>query len=370
MAPLDFSDRHFAGNAIRQVLTCPMSSQSVKRSPASSHMLALSGRAAQKSKRIAGRAIALSVMGMAIAGTAISGFFSAAAAQESDDSMVQRQPMLIAQQLIDGLPPPPPFTPSDLSSFPAPPGVGSGPDAGSDLFMVYVNGSSPLLLEQVRQVQPDALIQEYEGQPIILVGAYDSSSRAEQQIAALENQGISATVTSVPNLVFEPQIPAHSGFAAIPDLPPAAENTRIDPTLPAATLPPAVQPAQTLSSPSAALPAATVSATPPGREIEFNTVPRPAASSVPAPSTTRVARVEATTSDSSYYIVIPGDSDELPSVREQILMLGARQDAVSQREEPLGPHVLVGPFVDRQSASRWNRFLRGFGMNARVYYRR
>ncbi|MGB3491852.1 MAG: hypothetical protein WBA57_03925 [Elainellaceae cyanobacterium] len=354
-------------------------------------------------ERISTGAIACAAVGMAIATTALSGLLSPASAQDLRPPLEPEQPLLFAQQLVDGLPPPP-LTPGDPSSFPVSPGAGSGAasgsaSAGNDLFMVYVNGSSPLLLEQVRQVQPDALIQEYEGQPIILVGAYDSAVLAEQQILSLENQGISATVASVPNLVFEPQLPAGSGLSALPDLPPADENASFDATLPTATLPSTV-PASTVSSPTvssatlpsaqpaasppaaslptAALPSTPVSATPPSREIEFNPVPRVSSSVPPTPSAistvnpavNAVARVEPNPSDSSYYIVIPGEADELASVRQQILLLGARQDAVSQRDEPLGPHVLVGPFIDRQTASRWNRFLRDFGMNARVYYRR
>jgi hypothetical protein len=32
--------------------------------------------------------------------------------------------------------------------------------------------------------------------------------------------------------------------------------------------------------------------------------------------------------------------------------------------------VLVGPFTNRNAATRWNRYFRDFGMDARVYYRR
>lgn len=319
-------------------------------------------------------AIALAAGSALISSTLISGMAGAASAQEQPARRSWQHPTLIAQQLVDGLPPPP-FTPNDLSNFPAPPRTGSSSEIGRELYMVYVNGSSPLMLEQVRQVQPDALIQEYQGQPIILVGAYDRAELAEQQVSALADQGISATTAAVPNLVFEPQVSGDESFSALPDLPPAAENTSVDPTLPGATLPPAVQ--SSVSQPPNALPTAPVSAAPPRREIEFNPVPRstpasPTPSDLPAsnPPSSATARVEPDDGDHSYYIVVPGASDDLPLMQEQILMLGARQDAVSQRQQPLGPHILVGPFVDRQAASRWNRFLREFGMNARVYYRR
>lgn len=256
------------------------------------------------------------------------------------ESILSRQDLL-AQQVVDGLPPPPP---ADLSNFPPPPPATPTPASGDQLYMVYVNGSSPLLLEQVRQVQPDALIQEYNGQPIILVGAYENQALADQQINALQERGIGATLSPVSSLIFEPEsVPAEDGFAAVPELPPADPNA----TLPTVEVAPA-------SSGQAA------------RELEFGPVP-----TAVAPSSSPVAAAPSQPPpDDSYYIVIPGSTDDLPQVREQVLLLGARQDVVSQREAPLGPHVLVGPFTNRQAASRWNRFLRDFGMNSRVYYRR
>ena len=74
--------------------------------------------------------------------------------------------------------------------------------------------------------------------------------------------------------------------------------------------------------------------------------------------------------DNAYYVVIPGDEDELGSVREQVVLLGAAPGAVEQRDRPLGPHLLIGPFVDQSAATRWNRFFQDFGMDARVYYKR
>lgn len=272
---------------------------------------------------------------------------------------------LLAQQVVDGLPPPPSFPPADLSDFPPPPdpSTTSAPSSESStdqLFMVSVNGSSPLLLEQVRQVQPDALIQEYDGQPIILVGAYENAALANQQIAALDAQGISATVTPVPSSIFEPVPLGNEGFADIPELPPADFNAASPPseTTPTSPQPVAVQPS-------------------PPREIEFAPVPT-ATQAPPANQTFNQPQAVAPSStgsntplaDNAYYIVIPGSSENLADVRDQVIILGGRYDVVSQRERPLGPHVLVGPFINRQAASRWNSFLRDFGMNARVYYRR
>lgn len=279
--------------------------------------------------------------------------------------------LLIAQQVVDGLPPPPAFPMADLSDFPSPPDPSSAATsqtAADQLFMVAVNGNSPLLLEQVRQVQPNALIQEYNGQPIILVGAYETPALAQQQIAALSTNGISATVTPVPSSIFEPVPLDNEGFAGIPELPPA------DFADPSSTTAQAV--------PNTA-PAGVVQQTPTSREIEFAPVPSSAqappatqplspvqpSNQVPSSSQPSVSTTDEL-ADNAYYIVIPGSSESLSTVRDQVILLGGRHDVVAQRERPLGPHVLVGPFTDRRAASRWNGFLRDFGMNARVYYRR
>ncbi|MEO1522839.1 MAG: hypothetical protein AAFU78_18960 [Cyanobacteria bacterium J06633_2] len=281
--------------------------------------------------------------------------------------------LLLAQQVVDGLPPPPSFPPADGSEFPSPTNsttpTAPTPEASADrLFMVAVNGNSPLLLEQVRQVQPTALIQEYNGQPIILVGAYATPALAQEQVTALASNGISASVTPVPSSIFEPVPLENEGFAGIPELPPADFD---DPS----------SVAQSVGQPIP--PATTVQQAPAPREIEFSPVPSavppapaaqtgvPVQPASPVPSTPQPSVSTANElADNAYYIVIPGSSESLETVRDQVVLLGGRHDVVTQRERPLGPHVLVGPFTNRRAASRWNGFLRDFGLNARVYYRR
>jgi hypothetical protein len=73
---------------------------------------------------------------------------------------------------------------------------------------------------------------------------------------------------------------------------------------------------------------------------------------------------------SSYFVVIPGDTRDLPIIAAQVVQLGVRRNAVSQREAPRGPHVAVGPFDERREADRWSSYLRSVGMDARVYFGR
>ena len=72
--------------------------------------------------------------------------------------------------------------------------------------------------------------------------------------------------------------------------------------------------------------------------------------------------------DQSYFVVIPGDARELPDIATQVVQLGIRRSAVTQRESPRGPHVAVGPFGNRGDADRWSSYFRSVGMDARVYF--
>ena len=72
--------------------------------------------------------------------------------------------------------------------------------------------------------------------------------------------------------------------------------------------------------------------------------------------------------DQSYFVVIPGDARELPDIAAQVVQLGIRRGAVTQRESPRGPHVAVGPFGNRGDADRWSSYFRSVGMDARVYF--
>lgn len=252
-----------------------------------------------------------------------------------------RSSQLLAQRVIDGLPPPPPIPDlqsPDSTNLP----IGSGPqvqeDDSGELYMVYVNGDSPLLLEQVQRVEPTATVQPFEGQQVILAGLFEGSRRASEQVDKLSQRGIEANVASVSSVVLSPnsdRAPDQTAQASLNDLPPG------DPE-------PSVNRANGSPRPS-------VSVAP------------PSGSSAPAPPT---QITNSPRQDDAYYVVIPGELRELGGMRDQVVLLGALPNSVEQRDRPLGPHLLIGPFVDQDAATRWNRYFQDFGMNARVYYKR
>ncbi|MEH2402894.1 hypothetical protein [Nostoc sp.] len=88
------------------------------------------------------------------------------------------------------------------------------------------------------------------------------------------------------------------------------------------------------------------------------------------------SNINASRQASRYYVVIPTTQQELPAIAAKIRQnLGpysqdlGRSGAVLERTQPRGPHVAIGPFLERFQAQEWNKYLRNIGYgNARVYY--
>jgi cell division septation protein DedD len=72
--------------------------------------------------------------------------------------------------------------------------------------------------------------------------------------------------------------------------------------------------------------------------------------------------------DDGYFVIIPGEMDNLFAIADKIKRSGIPNNALRMRSAPLGPHVAVGPFAKRDEAERWNSYLRSVGLDARVYF--
>jgi hypothetical protein len=211
--------------------------------------------------------------------------------------------------------PPPPISGGQQPNFPQ----SSIPVyAGAERYMVYVNSTNSLVLQQVKQVVPDAFIRPYGDQSLIQSGVFSNAAGAQQQVRDLQAQGIPAQILTVTS---------------------------------GQDLPVAIDPASTTISVPAPLPtnpAATFTS-----DANFGSTP----SSIPA--LTR-----------GYFVVIPGNLEDIPMIAEQVERLGTGGMEVRQREIPLGPHVAVGPMEKREPSERLSVYLRDFGLDARVYYGR
>jgi len=70
-----------------------------------------------------------------------------------------------------------------------------------------------------------------------------------------------------------------------------------------------------------------------------------------------------------YFVVIPAKQDKLGALEQRIQQLRMGMPIrISQRQEPR-THVRVGPFLAKEQAENWRRYLRASGLRkARVYY--
>ncbi|WP_421659187.1 hypothetical protein [Leptothermofonsia sp. ETS-13] len=108
-------------------------------------------------------------------------------------------PQGIPNQPSISVPPPPPIPDSQPPLAPTPfqreaifqaPAGTQGMNAAR--YVVYVNGDSPYLLQQVQTVEPRAFVEQYQGRPVIQVGTYSDEAIARQQVETLRMQGITA----------------------------------------------------------------------------------------------------------------------------------------------------------------------------------
>jgi cell division protein FtsN len=70
-----------------------------------------------------------------------------------------------------------------------------------------------------------------------------------------------------------------------------------------------------------------------------------------------------------YFVIVPAKQDKLGAIEQRIQQLRMGMPVrVSQRQEPR-THVRVGPFLAKEQAENWQRYLRASGLRkARVYY--
>lgn len=218
-------------------------------------------------------------------------------------------------------------------------------------YLVLVNGSSDLLLQQIRQIEPDAFVNYIDGQSVIQAGRFNSFENAQIRSDELAILGIGASIQA-------------ADFRGAP----ISVTPDYDLSLPSAT--------------TDAIPSTVVAAAPSsiefGQTAPFQTIPTsdsvlppPSATTIPGGTAPPLATpvVENESIPSGYYVVIPGSLADLSSIVNQVIALGAPSNTVRSRTAPRGPHVAVGPYADRGIAQEWSNYLRDSGVGgARVYF--
>jgi hypothetical protein len=184
-------------------------------------------------------------------------------------------------------------------------------------YLVYVDGDSIELLQQVRLIEPRAYIKQFHGRSVIQAGAFTREYYAQQRLAQLRSYGI--------------------------------DRTRI------------VSYSYTQESPN-------YSYTQPGRNYSY-TQPGQNYSYRDESSDNFDRSDERRTRFKSYYVVIPTNSEDLPLIESRVRQSVGSNAGVIAKDHPRGLHVAVGPFLKEVEAQQWNDYLRrlGFG-GARVYY--
>ena len=84
--------------------------------------------------------------------------------------------------------------------------------AGLGQYVVYVNGDSNLLLQQVRRVEPGAFRRSYNNRQVIQSGRFATLAGAEERVTELENRGILSEIATL-NATPSPTTPTPVGSA-------------------------------------------------------------------------------------------------------------------------------------------------------------
>ena len=88
-------------------------------------------------------------------------------------------------------------------------------------------------------------------------------------------------------------------------------------------------------------------------------------------STSNLGSLPGENSARGYYVVVPEGQSDLNDLRDRTIRLGVQQNSIQLRDRPLGPHLAVGPFAQRQQAEMMARYLRDKGnLDARIHFDR
>jgi len=237
------------------------------------------------------------------------------------------------------LPPPPKSDQDqDVYQFEAPdstlppPNSNSSP-AAETLFRVQVYGSSEQLLALVRRVEPSAFVRP--GENVIQAGLFSETENAQELVRSLSEQGIQADIVEISQSQPNVSLPANDSPREVISLSPAT---------------PVETPVEASPDP------------------ETELIPIAVESSSPSPEPVFDEQEEENVR--GYYVIIPTRQAFLSQTAAMVQAVGVRVELIQKRDAPRGDHVAVGPFSEREEATRWRSQLRGEGLDARVYFGR
>jgi hypothetical protein len=243
-------------------------------------------------------------------------------------------------------------------------------DYDIDGYLVFVNRYSPNLLEIIQRVERNATRVRFKGRDVIQLGVYRSRSTAQNRVNSLERRGIIADLATVDvrrtarqffvYVVNNDPLLLEEILAIAPEAFPVRYKGRnviqvgiYNDEYRAVRLVRRLRDRRIIARIDL---------------IEFEE------SWARFEPVNEVTPVRFNQDRSHYAVVIPCREDEIPyveaQVRQMVPDLGIKR-GVYVRNGQEGPYVLVGPFRDKDTAEKWNRYLHDFGLeDARVHYGR
>jgi hypothetical protein len=208
--------------------------------------------------------------------------------------------------------------------------------AGLGQYVVYVNGDSNLLLQQVRRVEPGAFRRSYNNRQVIQAGRFATLAGAEERVTELENRGILSEIATL-NATASPTTPTPVGSAT-------GGSTTVGNLT---AIPLDTAPVTTLDF------VAPTSNNTPGAGFAQN-----------------LALAQSSTHQNpSYYVAIPSKPGELANLSAQLTATGINSSLILARASRRGAFIAVGPYSDRLSAEVMVASIKNAGFkNARVYF--
>ena len=225
-------------------------------------------------------------------------------------------------------------------------------------YVVYVNGDSDLLLNQVRRVESGAFRRSSGNGPgqVIQAGRFLSLNNAESRVLELEQRGILAQVETL----------AVGGTSQTNDF----QSTTYPTTAYPITTPGAVNnPYASNVAPPGFSNSAFASNPYPANTLDFTAPPAypPSYSGGLTPLDGSAPNADLSKQPSQFYVAIPARAETINVIAGELVAIGINPATVSTRGSRRGPFVALGPYSDRLNAEVTVSNLREYGFsNARV----
>ncbi len=234
------------------------------------------------------------------------------------------------------------------------------------VYAVIVNGNSPLLLDQIRLVEPSAFVVAVQGRSAIQAGTFNRWDAAQARVQQLGQLGVGAAVLTI-------QGPASGAFPVVGggSFGPAGVPVSVQPAWQSAApqIPQAQFPQTQFPQAQAQFPQIQPTQVPFGQPSQPFFVPQdpPPATINPLP-TNALAPGSLPDEPGGFYVALPTSGDRLTALANQVVALGAPANLVRPRTAPRGPHVLVGPFLNQDLAREWQGYFQRTGLDARLHH--